>query len=577
MAYGHEPGPDDPGVPLISGPSLFEMKNRPRRDTGWLVAYLLVLFAAFGGGIYAFVNRNTRYSELLSPDSLLDPALCPAGASHAARRLLQAGPDAPSAFDLDLFMRAAGAWLGASVGGAVLVGLAFIALVQHSPAALVITALAMQVAIPFALGGLALAQHAALPGGLLLGLGTLTLLLWALWWPQIKLVTSLLGLAGRGVSANPVLVPTALGLQLALLGLLEAPLVLAGLAGLANGNLTYNPDRADGGAATRGDQCVDDGGQQTLCCVWQLQPWVPSLLSLVGLAATWSMFLAFQAKLFTVAGTIAQWYFHERPGQGAGTSARGPEPHGRRPPSRVLTALRFALGPSLGSLCCGAAVLTLVAMIRQALQKARKESSRNLVFACAAACLQLLLTFAEFVTRFATVRAALTGEAFMAAGRNVVALCARNAMDAFGVWWLPPLILQSCCCLMALAWGVAAWWLSYATTWARQQPPSSGPAAHHNQAAASAWFTAVFAFLAAWAVLGFLGSLLLNVVDALFVCVAMDRDQGQVSSPEVHAVVCKLPTVGALVQNPDGGLAYGAGEAGAGGYAPVPQDAASRV
>ncbi len=104
------------------------------------------------------------------------------------------------------------------------------------------------------------------------------------------------------------------------------------------------------------------------------------------------------------------------------------------------------------------------------------------------------------------------------------------------------------------------------------------------------------AFLAGWAVLGFLSSLLLNIIDALFVCVAMDRDvqavrrprpwqgaghvqppaaQGpaptpppprrppsppasQESHPEVVAVICKLPTVGAVVLQPDGEMAYGA-------------------
>lgn len=73
----------------------------------------------------------------------------------------------------------------------------------------------------------------------------------------------------------------------------------------------------------------------------------------------------------------------------------------------------------------------------QAMQKARQERDRNLLVACAAACLSLLLSLLEYVTRFATVRAAITGEAFFAAGRNVVALLSRNAMDAFGVWWVP--------------------------------------------------------------------------------------------------------------------------------------------
>ncbi len=76
------------------------------------------------------------------------------------------------------------------------------------------------------------------------------------------------------------------------------------------------------------------------------------------------------------------------------------------------------------------------------MEKARKERGDNLFAACAAACLSLLLGLMEYVTRFATVRAAITGEAFFAAGRNVVNLLRRNFMDAFGVWWVRGLAWQ---------------------------------------------------------------------------------------------------------------------------------------
>lgn len=82
------------------------------------------------------------------------------------------------------------------------------------------------------------------------------------------------------------------------------------------------------------------------------------------------------------------------------------------------------------------------------MEKARKERGENLLAACAAACLSLLLGLIEYVTRFATVRAAITGEAFFAAGRNVVNLLRRNFMDAFGVWWVRKGVVGGAC-----AWG----------------------------------------------------------------------------------------------------------------------------
>ncbi|GLC69971.1 hypothetical protein PLESTF_000905200 [Pleodorina starrii] len=265
-------------------------------------------------------------------------------------------------------------------------------------------------------------------------------------------------------------------------------------------------------------------------------------------AGAWSLFLAFQIKMFTVAGATAQWYFQSASASAASGSGSGGGSTCRYC-SRTLTSLRFAVGPSLGSLCLGSAVLTLVSMGRQAMEKARRERGQNLIAACATVCLSLLLALVEFVTRFATVRAAITGEAFMDAGRNVVPLLTRNAMGAFGVAapYDPSVLLLPSGAVLG---GDCSFLSSYATTWSHQAAASA------QQATASAAITAVVGFLAAWAVLGFLASLLLNIIDSLFVCFAMDRDIGQVSSLDVHTVMSKLPTVGAVVQQPDGGLVY---------------------
>lgn len=105
-----------PDVPLLPGSSPLELRNRPRRDTAWLIAFLVVLGSALGGGIFAFVHRNKNYQQF-SPESFTDPKLCPVGSSHATRRLLQLGDEEPSPFDFELFLRGAGAWLAASIGG----------------------------------------------------------------------------------------------------------------------------------------------------------------------------------------------------------------------------------------------------------------------------------------------------------------------------------------------------------------------------------------------------------------------------------------------------------------------------
>lgn len=47
---------------------------------------------------------------------------------------------------------------------------------------------------------------------------------------------------------------------------------------------------------------------------------------------------------------------------------------------------------------------------------------------------------------------------------------------------------------------------------------------------------------------------------AVFICWAIDRDSQTVSHPEVYAVLQTVPLPGAVVEQPDGGIAYGAGQ-----------------
>ena len=50
----------------------------------------------------------------------------------------------------------------------------------------------------------------------------------------------------------------------------------------------------------------------------------------------------------------------------------------------------------------------------------------------------------------------------------------------------------------------------------------------------------LLAFFMALVVLSFFGSVLLNIVDAVFVCYALDRDTQTVSHPEVHEVFSQV-------------------------------------
>ena len=120
-----------------------------------------------------------------------------------------------------------------------------------------------------------------------------------------------------------------------------------------------------------------------------------------------------------------QWYF-------APASLSGP------PRGTTLRSLKHALGPSFGSLCLSSLVLTVSQMMREALEQAQDEGARQgsalmVVLAC---CAQLFWSLVEYLTKFATVFAAITGDAFLEAGRRVTDLLARNFLNAFAstVW-----------------------------------------------------------------------------------------------------------------------------------------------
>jgi hypothetical protein len=99
----------------------------------------------------------------------------------------------------------------------------------------------------------------------------------------------------------------------------------------------------------------------------------------------------------------------------------------------------------------------------QLANKLRRRRDCGLLGCLLASAVALLYTLLEPITKFATVRMAITGESFLAAGKAVAALLGRSGMDTTGVWWLPPLVLHSGAALLSGAWGWGVYW---AARWA---------------------------------------------------------------------------------------------------------------
>lgn len=401
-------------------------------------------------------------------------------------------------------------------------------------------------------------------GIVLLALTAITAFVFYLWRNEIELVARLLSVAAKSLQDNPHVITAVVFLKVCLLAVL-LPLGAFIAAAYMNGEVAFNPDaglspspssNASGGK--HGGSCVstlkDSRGDEVPCCVWRTDGWASAYIALASVTALWSVMLAFEARMYTIAGVVAQWYF-AAPGT---TSFKG----------TTLSALRNAAGPSFGSLCFGSLVLTAVSVAREINRNARRDASRQggriaVVMCLLSSCLDCIYALIEYISKFATIQCAITGAAFCDAARSVSQLLANNFLSAYGVWWLPGTIMGAASFLLSAAYGVLVGLSSYAA-W------SASPASHPD-AGAEAVLLGVVAFVLAAVVLQFCISVLLNVVDVVFICYAMDLDRQLSSKPEVHDVFTAVRQkrqaaaagavggagAGAVVQGPGGNIAYG--------------------
>jgi len=384
-------------------------------------------------------------------------------------------------------------------------------------------------------------------GIILIALAGVAALMFYLWQNELDLCARLLGVAAVGLNQNPSLIFFVLVCKL---GMTFIILPIFGLifASFTNGRVVPN------GARQGGARCVDQEGQSVPCCAWKADPWVGVYMSLASVTMLWTIFVVGQLRVYVLSGTIAQWYFAppDNPGGTKGTTMR---------------SVRHALGPSFGTLSFGAAVLTLVQLARNAMEQARQSNGSDgmaVFLSLLSFFLECVYTLIEYLTKFATIMAAITGEAFLVAGRRSTDLLKRNFLKSYGVWFLPPLILQSAALVLGMLWGFLVfllYWLSSHTN-----------RSHGTQEAA---ILGAISFFVAWVVLSFFSSILLDIVDATYLCYAIDKDTQTITKPDVHEIYSKMP-VGAAVENPDGEVLVGAPQSHPHSYVPPSHPSAAQ-
>lgn len=535
--------------------------RRKKQDAVWSWVLLAVVLATAAGGVLAYQNKSEspdaaamrsggacsapsfHFDDVLAANEARfrkramrgDGPSAGLGSSEAAQTSTASDVDPNAPFDADAFQRGAVPWLGVALGASFFLGLAMLWLFRQCAHTMVWTVVYAKVGVMAALAVAFLAMGSLVPGVIFALLTALTAFCFYLWTDELNLVASLLSVSTQGLRDNPHIITTTVGLSFGSLVYI-VPAAFAMTFAFMNGSVAVS----SAAVSKTGAACADFAGDATDCCAWQVDAWVPFYTALATVSFIWVTSFALETRLYVIGGTMCQWYFAP-----AGTTEfRG----------LVGDSLRNALGPSFGTIAFGSFVLTMVEIGKAAAERMRRdEDNRGNILVClVTSCLECIYAIIEYISKFATLQAAMTGAAFCDAAANVTDLLQRNFLAAYGAYAFPGMILQGTAFVLAGGFGVATWLLSYAT-FAVSVDANAG---------LYAALVGALAGVVAFVVLMFFVMIMLNVVDAVFLCYAMDKDQNQVHHREFHAVFeevnQKAAPRGAVVQNPSGNRMYAA-------------------
>ncbi|KAG0567489.1 hypothetical protein M758_7G139600 [Ceratodon purpureus] len=323
-------------------------------------------------------------------------------------------------------------------------------------------------------------------------------------WDRIQLTIRVVKTSSQALYQNLALIFILPSLSLALVVFCVPIVTFMGFA-YTNGKLVPNPDMIE--HPTR--QC---GGADTPCCVWEPAAWVPYYNYLSGFALLWSAMIIAQIQVFTISGTIAQWYFAQAGSSSANATKR---------------ALSVAFGPSFGTACFAGLVVAIVRVIRGAVNKADNEQAQESALAIfVRACLQWILDAVEFFTRFTSNFAAITGDSFCASASMTYDLLRRNMLSTVLVEVISDRLLSMVTFVLTVAYALLVYGvLSLSTSLAKDQR----------------LIVSALSWLILFLVLVLFVRVLSNIIDTVYICYAMDKDHGVASKPEVHDVLVLLP------------------------------------
>lgn len=480
------------------------------------------------------------YSKMDTDEYLSDFKNCQS--DDAVRRRSLLGDDSNDSSDDDDFDsfhhgKHAAAWVLGSLFLSLVVGLGLIKAFERFSEALVFTIPFLHTGIFVVAAVFYFAVGAVALGIIYLFISGLVATVYFVMRHRLKLVARFFSVASKALQCNPGIMLLAILLWIVVAVTMVLFVVLLSVA-FANGKVV--PVKAKDGKIIEKmtypngtNYCVqrDRTGSyyysheitekvQVKCCEWEPEGYAVLYIIYLSFILGWTIFILFELRVFSIAGTVTQWYFAP-----PNTSTKG----------TLMRSLGHALGPSFGTIIFGGLVLWFLAIMRFIARYATRGRGPLAIICCAIRWILLaILDALEYLTRFATIWAAAKGHGFVESGRKATDLLKRNFLQSVTVWWFPPFAL------FLLSLTLSGVWCAIV-------------------AASSNGFTPLLSFLAAFIVISFTNAILLNVLEAVYFCYAIDKDTRQIHNEEVHEIFQLLPVqkdVGVLIEHPQGELVY---------------------
>ncbi|KAK4516672.1 uncharacterized protein ATC70_011649 [Mucor velutinosus] len=240
--------------------------------------------------------------------------------------------------------------------------------------------------------------------------------------------------------------------------------------------------------------------------IWVVNNYVYSLAAFYIFIFMWTAKLLVYMERFALSAITAQWYFHRN----------DPSTTNNNPPWK--SALIKASTTSFGTLAFGSLILAIIQFLQFVARSIRKYSKTAKPFA---AVLSFILRYIDaLVSTFSNYTislAGITGESFCSAATSATKIFRRNLLTGLFGDLLTQLILYIGASVIALSSGFGAY--VYAT---------------HSLHSPHGFLVGLIGTLMPWYLSQFFSYTMMSIIDASFLCYAIDLDTGTVHLSAAH-------------------------------------------